>query len=148
MQQNALIKARSTKSPAEKCKPTGTENVPNNGTGATNAYRLGKIVMGRWEMATWYESPYPIEYSSCTRMYLCEFCLRYFRSAVAYERHCSKCPWRHPPGNEIYRKENLSFWEVDGAKFKVSSPFSILVSSFLTSYTLWFPYKHSSFSSI
>ncbi|KHN71121.1 Histone acetyltransferase KAT6A [Toxocara canis] len=25
------------------------------------------------------------------------------------------CVWRHPPGNEIYREDQLSFWEIDGA---------------------------------
>lgn len=31
----------------------------------------------------------------------------------------AKCPLNHPPGNEIYRKANLSFFEIDGRKNKV-----------------------------
>jgi len=31
----------------------------------------------------------------------------------------AKCPLNHPPGNEIYRKANLSFFEIDGRKHKV-----------------------------
>jgi hypothetical protein len=31
----------------------------------------------------------------------------------------AKCPLNHPPGNEIYRKNNLSFFEIDGRKNKV-----------------------------
>ena len=27
--------------------------------------------------------------------------------------------WRHPPGDEIYRKGNISIFEVDGKKNKV-----------------------------
>jgi len=33
----------------------------------------------------------------------------------------AKCPLNHPPGNEIYRKSNLSFFEIDGRKNKVCS---------------------------
>ena len=31
----------------------------------------------------------------------------------------AKCPMNHPPGNEIYRKNNISFFEIDGRKNKV-----------------------------
>ena len=32
----------------------------------------------------------------------------------------AKCLLRHPPGNEIYRKSNISVFEIDGRKNKVS----------------------------
>lgn len=32
----------------------------------------------------------------------------------------TKCNLRHPPGNEIYRKGTISFFEIDGRKNKVS----------------------------
>lgn len=31
----------------------------------------------------------------------------------------AKCLLYHPPGNEIYRKESISFFEIDGRKNKV-----------------------------
>ena len=31
----------------------------------------------------------------------------------------AKCVWRHPPGDEIYRKATISVFEVDGKKNKV-----------------------------
>lgn len=31
----------------------------------------------------------------------------------------AKCVWKHPPGDEIYRKVNISVFEVDGKKNKV-----------------------------
>ena len=32
-------------------------------------------------------------------------------------RHTKKCPnGRHPPGDEIYRHDGISFFEIDGAK--------------------------------
>ncbi|MEQ2209401.1 Histone acetyltransferase kat7, partial [Xenoophorus captivus] len=30
----------------------------------------------------------------------------------------AKCVWKHPPGDEIYRKGNISVFEVDGKKNK------------------------------
>lgn len=31
----------------------------------------------------------------------------------------AKCVWKHPPGDEIYRKGTISVFEVDGKKNKV-----------------------------
>lgn len=31
----------------------------------------------------------------------------------------AKCVWKHPPGDEIYRKGSISVFEVDGKKNKV-----------------------------
>ena len=31
-----------------------------------------------------------------------------------------QCQWRQPPGKEIYRKSNISVYEVDGKDHKVS----------------------------
>lgn len=44
---------------------------------------------------------------TCTSTYLCCFLK-------------AKCVWKHPPGDEIYRKGNISVFEVDGKKNKVS----------------------------
>lgn len=46
------------------------------------------------------------------KLYLCEFCLKYMRSKNILQRHTKKCGWFHPPANEIYRKDNLSVFEV------------------------------------
>ena len=59
------------------------------------------------------------ELTSLTVVYICEFCLKYLKSSKCLERHLAKCPLRHPPGNEIYRKGNISFFEIDGRKNKV-----------------------------
>ncbi len=32
----------------------------------------------------------------------------------------SQCQWRQPPGKEIYRRNNISVYEVDGKDHKVS----------------------------
>ena len=80
--------------------------------------QLKWIVLGKWEMETWYTSPYPnpYEYLSLPKLYICEFCLKYFNSSLIMKRHVIKCSYRHPPGDEIYRKGNISFFEVDGGK--------------------------------
>lgn len=35
-------------------------------------------------------------------------------SRMRFSRHREKCTLYHPPGNEIYRKDNISFFEIDG----------------------------------
>ncbi|XP_025938678.1 histone acetyltransferase KAT6A isoform X1 [Apteryx rowi] len=72
------------------------------------------IEFGKYEIQTWYSSPYPQEYSRLPKLYLCEFCLKYMKSRTILQQHMKKCGWFHPPANEIYRKNNISVFEVDG----------------------------------
>ncbi|XP_034396581.1 histone acetyltransferase KAT6A isoform X3 [Cyclopterus lumpus] len=72
------------------------------------------IEFGKFEIQTWYSSPYPQEYSRLPKLYLCEFCLRYMKSRSILYQHMKKCNWFHPPANEIYRKDDVSVYEVDG----------------------------------
>ncbi|KAM9743026.1 histone acetyltransferase KAT6A isoform 2-T2 [Menidia menidia] len=72
------------------------------------------IEFGKFEIQTWYSSPYPQEYSRLPKLYLCEFCLRYMKSRSILYQHMKKCSWFHPPANEIYRKDDVSVFEVDG----------------------------------
>ena len=39
------------------------------------------------------------------------------RSSCQLRRHAAKCVWNHPPGDEIYRKEPLSVFEICGKVF-------------------------------
>nr|XP_020460625.1 histone acetyltransferase KAT6B isoform X1 [Monopterus albus]XP_020460626.1 histone acetyltransferase KAT6B isoform X1 [Monopterus albus]XP_020460627.1 histone acetyltransferase KAT6B isoform X1 [Monopterus albus] len=81
----------------------------------TDSMRCPTVIeFGKYEVQTWYSSPYPPEYSRLQKLYLCEFCLKYMRSKNILQRHTKKCGWFHPPANEIYRKGNLSIFEVDG----------------------------------
>uniref|UniRef100_A0A8C6VNX4 Histone acetyltransferase n=1 Tax=Naja naja TaxID=35670 RepID=A0A8C6VNX4_NAJNA len=72
------------------------------------------IEFGKYEIHTWYSSPYPQEYSRLPKLYICEFCLKYMKSRTILQQHTKKCGWFHPPANEIYRKSNVSVFEVDG----------------------------------
>lgn len=77
------------------------------------------IELGRYRIKAWYFSPYPKELCQLDCIYLCEFCLKYCPSQMCLGRHLSKCGLRHPPGNEIYRKAGISFFEIDGRRNKV-----------------------------
>lgn len=81
---------------------------------AAKVKNIHKIVIGSYAIDTWYYSPFPPEYAMYSTLYFCEFCLKFFRSVDALERHCERCSLRHPPGLEIYRKDNVSVFEVDG----------------------------------
>jgi histone acetyltransferase MYST1 len=84
--------------------------------------------LGRYEIDTWYFSPYPKEILlDYTKLFVCEYTLKPIASALAIKRHKAKNTKRHPPGEEIYRYDavgrngprQLSFWEIDGAREKV-----------------------------
>lgn len=81
------------------------------------------VEMGRFRMAAWYFSPFPKEYypdGSVDCLHFCEFCMAFFRFKRELRLHQERriCN-RHPPGNEIYRHDSLSVFEVDGAISKV-----------------------------
>ena len=100
---------------------------------------LDKIQMGKHEVETWYFSPYPIEFAHLDCLYICEMCLSYFPSAFVLKRHRSKCAVIHPPGNEIYRHEDISFFEIDGRRQKVwCRNLCLLSKCFLDHKTLYY----------
>lgn len=77
---------------------------------------LDKLQIGKHQVEAWYFSPYPIEYAHLPVLYICEFCLLYYPSFTQLKRHRTKCTLLHPPGNEIYRCGNVSFFEIDGRR--------------------------------
>jgi hypothetical protein len=85
--------------------PTTHEDV------VTRIKNIQTIFLGLHLIEPWYFSPYPQELSNCPIMYICEYCLKYMKSVKCLERHRTKCKLFHPPGNEIYRKHPLSFFE-------------------------------------
>nr|WOK84104.1 acetyltransferase [Colaphellus bowringi] len=97
------------------------------------------IEMGKFEMEVWYQSPYPEDYARLPKLYICEFCLRYMKSQTILERHVVKCVWRHPPGEEVYRKDQISVWEVDGKRYKqYCQNLCLLAKFFLDHKTLYY----------
>lgn len=97
------------------------------------------IELGRHRLKPWYFSPYPQELTALPVLYLCEFCLKYGHSLRCLQRHLTKCDLRHPPGNEIYRKGTISFFEIDGRKNKsYSQNLCLLAKCFLDHKTLYY----------
>ncbi|KAI5306536.1 Histone acetyltransferase [Ascosphaera pollenicola] len=91
-------------------------SMTQNPTEVHRVRNLNKVLMGKYEIEPWYFSPYPASFSDADVVYIDEFCLSYYDDYKSYERHRSKCTLMHPPGNEIYRDENVSFFEVDGRR--------------------------------
>eukprot|EP01120_Amphizonella_sp_Union-15-10_P015222 TRINITY_DN7774_c0_g1_i1.p1 TRINITY_DN7774_c0_g1~~TRINITY_DN7774_c0_g1_i1.p1 ORF type:complete len:400 (-),score=60.84 TRINITY_DN7774_c0_g1_i1:58-1257(-) len=105
----------------------------------TKVKNIQTIELGRYEIDTWYYSPYPEEFSKCAKLYLCEFCLKYMKKDKTLIRHKLKCDLRHPPGTEIYRSNNLSMFEVDGKKNKIyCQNLCLLAKLFLDHKTLYY----------
>ncbi|XP_055462168.1 histone acetyltransferase KAT6B isoform X3 [Psammomys obesus] len=97
------------------------------------------IEFGKYEIQTWYSSPYPQEYARLPKLYLCEFCLKYMKSKNILLRHSKKCGWFHPPANEIYRRRELSVFEVDGNMSKIyCQNLCLLAKLFLDHKTLYY----------
>ncbi|CAH2077011.1 unnamed protein product, partial [Iphiclides podalirius] len=97
------------------------------------------VVMGKFMMEVWYQSPYPGDAARVPRLFVCEFCLNHHKCAAGATRHRSKCVWRHPPGDEVYRKDNLSVWQVDGRKHKhYCQQLCLLAKFFLDHKTLYY----------
>ena len=91
-------------------------SMTQNQTEISRVRNLERIQMGSYEIEPWYFSPYPAEFTDCDMVYICEFCLSYFGNNTQFGRHRKKCQLLHPPGNEIYRDDNVSFFEIDGRR--------------------------------
>ena len=73
------------------------------------------LYLGEYRIKAWYFSPVPEPYCNNECLYCCEYCMRFFISFEDLHSHISRCTTLHPPGNEIYRKGNISVYEVDGS---------------------------------
>lgn len=106
----------------------------------TKVKNIEKIVMGRWEVAAWYYSPFPDEYSDVETLYVCEFCLTYMKKRKSLKKHKSECACRHPPGREIYREGgDLSVYELDGREHRAyCQKLCLLAKLFLDHKTLYY----------
>jgi len=74
------------------------------------------ISIGRWVMRPICWSPFPCldgkkRAKGRHALFACEFCLK---TDTSQESVLGCCALRHPPGNEIYREDALSIFEVDG----------------------------------
>ena len=72
------------------------------------------VVFERYNLKPSFPSPYPVMFSSLPQIFLCPKCFQYFSSSETLSLHLQHCASPAPPGTEIYRQDNLSFFEVDG----------------------------------
>lgn len=97
------------------------------------------IEFGKFQIDVWYDAPYPEEYSRNKALFICEYCLKYMESDIVAWRHTKKCPWKTPPGDEIYRDGNVAVFEVDGRKNTLyCQNLCLLAKLFLGSKTLYY----------
>ena len=100
---------------------------------------LNKLQIGKSEVEAWYFSPYPADYAHLPMLYICEFCLLYYPSLTQLKRHRTKCTLLHPPGNEIYRHQDISFFEIDGRRQRTwCRNLCLLCKCFLDHKTLYY----------
>nr|GEW71374.1 histone acetyltransferase of the MYST family 2 [Tanacetum cinerariifolium] len=105
----------------------------------TKVKNIATIELGRYQIETWYFSPFPPEYNDSSNLYFCEFCLNFMKRKEQLQRHMKKCDLKHPPGDEIYRSGTLSMFEVDGKKNKVyAQNLCYLAKLFLDHKTLYY----------
>ena len=106
---------------------------------ATRVKNIHKIVLGRWEMQTWYYSPFPKGYADCDTLYFCEFDLHFVKRREALARYMKRCDTVHPPGDEIYRSNSISVFEIDGAASRTyCQNLCLLAKLFLDHKTLYY----------
>ena len=48
---------------------------------------IDRVQIGKHEIDTWYFSPYPEEYGKCSKLWICEYCLKYMRLEKSYNYH-------------------------------------------------------------
>eukprot|EP00854_Cymbomonas_tetramitiformis_P003315 gene3315-4172_t len=98
----------------------------------TKVKNIQVIEMGRWEVDTWYYSPYPDEYARESKLYICQFCLKYMKKKKTLLRHRAKVCG-------TAQERPLSIFEVDGKKNKVYCQNLCLIAKlFLDHKTLYY----------
>uniref|UniRef100_A0A8C1P313 Histone acetyltransferase n=1 Tax=Cyprinus carpio TaxID=7962 RepID=A0A8C1P313_CYPCA len=119
---------------AQACASDDLEKLRLQGQVTEGSNMIKTIVFGRYELDTWYHSPYPEEYARLGRLYMCEFCLKYMKSQTILRRHMCVCVC-----DEIYRKGAISVFEVDGKKNKIyCQNLCLLAKLFLDHKTLYY----------
>jgi len=106
---------------------------------ATRLKNINKVVLGRWEIQTWYYSPFPAEYANSDTLFFNEFDLHFVKKRAALARYMKRCDAAHPPGDEIYRNGAISVFEIDGARSRTyCQNLCLLAKLFLDHKTLYY----------
>eukprot|EP00834_Sanchytrium_tribonematis_P007990 NODE_827_length_3663_cov_1.497755.p1 type:complete len:365 gc:universal NODE_827_length_3663_cov_1.497755:3170-2076(-) len=82
-------------------------------------HKLEHVQFGPHQIKSWYISPFPQEFASIKKLFMCQYCLNFMNSEPNYLNHLENCEIRHPPGKEIYRDGEISVFEVRGHEAKL-----------------------------
>ncbi|KAI5184392.1 histone acetyltransferase HTATIP [Nematocida homosporus] len=97
------------------------------------------IEMGEYTLNAWYFSPYPHTLAENKHIILCEYCLFYFSTPEHLTQHRQTCRLNRPPGAQIYRKDGIAFFELDGQiHVNYARNLSLLSKLFLDHKTLYY----------
>ena len=96
---------------------------------------IEKIIIGYYEIETWYYSPFPNEFISNKKLYICEYCLKYMKYKSTLIKHLKNCNYLHPPWKKIYQMDinpeisitkyknriskSISVYEIKGEEYKL-----------------------------
>ena len=96
------------------------------------------IQLGRYEVDCWYFSPYPEGYSQ-DKLYMCEYCLKYYKHPKTLTKCCQDPKKHRPPGTKIYDDGLIAVFEVDGRENKLYCQcLCLLAKLFLDHKTLYY----------
>ncbi|KAF9046877.1 hypothetical protein BDZ89DRAFT_1033648 [Hymenopellis radicata] len=72
--------------------PHASSSPPPTNAKVPPKLRIHTINIGGYDIKTWYDAPYPEEYTNPEgTMWICEFCLKYMKSKFGYVRHRLYC---------------------------------------------------------
>jgi histone acetyltransferase MYST1 len=96
------------------------------------------VTIGDYSIRTWYSSPYPPEVEGLP-LYICDKCCRYFTDKSELRHHLRASNERKPPGREVYRKDNVSVFQIHGWEHKITGQcLCLLCKLFLDHKTLYY----------
>ena len=105
----------------------------------TKVKYIDRIQIGKYEIDTWYFSPFPEEYGKVPKLWICEYCLKYMQQEKTFRYHQGQCEYRQPAGSEIYRHGSLSVYEIESSEHKLyCQNLCLLAKLFLDHKTLYF----------
>lgn len=116
-----------------------SDSVEKEHEAITKVKYIDKLRLSRFEIDTWYFSPYPMEYGKLSTLYVCEYCLVYMKLQKTFLYHQTVCKQRKPPGKEIYRKDGISVFEIDSIDHKFyCQSLCLMAKLFLDHKTLYY----------
>ena len=91
-----------------------------------------------WGCCGGFHHPYPDGYSQ-DKLFICEYCLKYYKKPKTLTRCCQAPDTHHPPGTEIYNDGLIRVYECDGRENKLYCQcLCLLAKLFLDHKTLYY----------